>query len=114
ARVDQSATASATAPLEEQFRRLAAAWKEERGHTSSPTRMAACPAYQQIIDLGPAVVPLLLRELEREPDFWFAALRTLTGVNPVPPTSRGKVREMAQAWVDWGRTQGVRGADGKG
>jgi hypothetical protein len=64
------------------------------------------PAYQQIIGIGPAAVPLLLRELERDVDHWFWALKAITGVDPVPPASRGKVREMAAAWLRWGRDQG--------
>jgi len=32
-------------------------------------------AYQQIIDMGLAVIPLILRELEQRPNHWFAALR---------------------------------------
>jgi hypothetical protein len=57
------------------------------------------PAYQQIIGLGPAGVPLLLRELEREPDHWFWALRAITGEDPVPEEARGRLREMAAAWL---------------
>ena len=34
--------------------------------------------------MGPEVIPLILAELENEPDYWFAALRELTGENPVP------------------------------
>ena len=67
--------------------------------------MSRLPSYQAIINLGPSVVPLLLRELEREPDHWFVALHTLTGADPVPVESRGKVREMAHAWVQWGLAQ---------
>jgi hypothetical protein len=54
------------------------------------------------------VVPLLLRELEREPDHWFRALYALTGANPVPEGSQGNVREMALAWLHWGRQQGYQ------
>jgi hypothetical protein len=94
--------------LEQQFAQLTAAWKRERGPYSPSARLAEHPAYQQIIALGPAVVPLLLRELEREPDHWFRALYALTGVNPVPEASQGRLLEMAQAWLDWGRTEGFR------
>jgi len=41
---------------------LAATWKEESLVMSSVTAMARLPSYQQIIALGPGVVPLLLRE----------------------------------------------------
>lgn len=65
-------------------------------------------AYQQIIGLGPAVVPLLLAELDREPDHWFWALKAITGADPLPPDGRGRVGEMTQAWLRWGREQGYR------
>src|ERR1043166_8255258 len=108
-----SATASSLTPadlaqLEATFQALVTRWKSERGPTSWVTEMVQHPAYQAIIGLGPAVVPLLLRELEREPDFWFAALRALTGANPVPADCRGKIAEMAAAWLRWGREQGYR------
>src|SRR5262249_22063405 len=94
--------------LEERFRKLAAQWKSDSLFLSSTTAMAELPSYQQIIALGPPVVPLLLRELDREPDHWLSALKVLAGANPVPAEQRGQVREMAKRWVEWGRQQGYR------
>jgi hypothetical protein len=94
--------------LEERFRTLAAQWKRESLFMSSPPAMERLPSYQQIIALGPAVVPLLLREMETDPDFWFGALHVLTGANPVPREHAGYVKQMAQDWVSWGREQGYR------
>jgi len=94
--------------LQERFRQQVALWKKERGPYSSSARLAEHPAYQQIIAMGPEVVPLLLWELEREPDHWFRALHVLTGADPVPPESRGQIREMAAAWLRWGRDQGYQ------
>jgi hypothetical protein len=94
--------------LEQRFHDLVAIWKRERGPHSSSARLAEHPAYEQIVRLGPAVVPLLLRELEKQPDHWFRALHALTGADPVPPESQGKVREMAAAWLRWGREQGYQ------
>lgn len=96
------------APLEETFQVLARQWREERGPSSSTTELAMCPSYQRIIGLGPAVVPLLLRELERAPDHWFWALKAITGADPVPAASRGKVHEMARLWIEWGRRHGYQ------
>ena len=31
----------------------------------------------------------------------------ITGENPVPPEAAGKVRQMADAWVEWGKLQGL-------
>ncbi len=106
-------TKEALSPLvapnsEEKFRALAARWKAETSFTSSTTEMAMHPAYQQIIGMGPVVVPLLLRELEQNPDHWFWALRAITGADPVPEASRGRIKEMAEAWLRWGQEQGYR------
>lgn len=92
--------------LEKHFRELAATWKRERGPHSSAARLADHPAYRAIMALGPAVVPLILGELAREPDHWFRALHELTGANPVPEAARGRLNEMALAWLVWGRQQG--------
>ena len=92
--------------LEAHFRALSQKWQNETGHLSSTARMAQHPAYQEIISMGIAVVPLLLTQLQRNPDFWFAALRTITGENPVPPGSAGKLKEMAHAWIEWGLENG--------
>jgi len=62
--------------------------------------MADHPAYQEIISLGEAVVPLLLREVAREPDHWFSALKAITGANPVSPSDRGHIDKMAAAWLE--------------
>lgn len=94
--------------LDQRFRELASQWKRERGPHSSSARLAEHAAYQAIIAMGPGVVPLLLRELEHQPDHWFRALAALTGADPVPPDSRGNLREMADAWLGWGRAQGYQ------
>jgi hypothetical protein len=64
------------------------------------------PAYQMIVGMGPAVIPLLLRELERQVDYWFWALQAITEEDPVPVESRGNWRAMAQAWLAWGKKRG--------
>jgi hypothetical protein len=92
--------------LDDEFRVLAQRWREETAVFSSAMRKAAHPAYQEIIRMGPAVVPVILRELEREPDHWFVALTEITGANPVRPEHAGDMRRMAQDWLDFGRTHG--------
>jgi hypothetical protein len=93
---------------QQRFDELVADWKRERGPHSSSARLAEHSAYQEIIRMGPEVIPLLLAELQREPDHWFRALHALTGADPVPPESRGKIREMADAWLRWGHAQGYQ------
>lgn len=89
--------------LETKFPALVERWKKDTEADSSIARMVRHPAYQQIIEMGQAAVPLLLAELQRELDFWFAALHAITGANPAPPEAAGKVKQMAQAWIEWGR-----------
>lgn len=95
-------------PVEQQFRSLVAAWKAARGVSSSLTEMFAQPAYREIIAMDETIMPYLLAELEREPDWWFAALKTITGADPVAAANRGRLAEMTQAWLEWGRAHGYR------
>jgi hypothetical protein len=92
----------------ESFLSLANEWKRERGFSSKIRDLVVHPAYQRIIGMGSAAVPCLLSEMERKPDHWAWALRAITGVDPVPPSSRGKLLETAKAWIEWGRAHGYR------
>jgi hypothetical protein len=91
---------------EQRFRQLASQWRKEVAHLSSSVQMAAHPAYREIIAMGKPAIPLLLAELQRAPHFWFAALRALTGENPVPKEIAGQVKAMARAWIQWGKDKG--------
>ena len=91
----------------EKFGRLAAEWKSQSEFLSSPTAIAGLPAYQAIIEMGQAAVPLILDELRREPDHWFVALKRITGEDPMPDDARGEINRMAAAWLDWGRVHGI-------
>jgi hypothetical protein len=92
----------------DRFSRLAAKWKTERGPTSSITQMAMHPAYQEIIGMGREAIALLLRELEREPDHWFWALKSITGIEPVALDHRGNVQAMTEDWLHWASVQGYQ------
>jgi hypothetical protein len=96
----------ADAPLEAEFRALTAEWKAGRGYSSSITRMTAHPAYRKIAHMGERALPLIFRELEREPDHWFWALKEITHINPVPEADRGDIVKMAKHWLAWGHAQG--------
>jgi hypothetical protein len=106
-RTEESLRCSQRQNLEERFRHLAAEWRREVGPLSSVSKIIHHPAYQAIIALGPPVVPLILRELERQPDHWFAALRAVTGADPIAAEDRGRMEKMAVAWVRWGREHGL-------
>jgi hypothetical protein len=88
------------------FQRLAQEWKEKSRYLSNTAQMAMLRPYQSIIGMGELAVPLLLEELQRAPDQWFWALEAITEEDPVPQEAAGKVREMAQAWIEWGKQKG--------
>jgi hypothetical protein len=91
----------------EKFQALAETWRREVQFLSSVTEMVLHSAYQRIIGMGAAVVPHLLCELERRPDHWFWALTAITGADPIKPEDRGKLRKMTEAWLRWGKEQGL-------
>ena len=95
-----------TTSVQENFERLADEWEENRPRGADIEQITNHPAYQGIIALGEPAVPWILRRLAEKPDHWFVALNAITGARPVPPESRGRVKEMTQAWLNWGREQG--------
>lgn len=88
------------------FAELLDQWHAETATQSSLTKRYSHTAYQRIVGLGPAAVPILLGELEARPDYWFHALRAITGEDPVPQAGRGNLRAMTDAWLAWGRLHG--------
>jgi hypothetical protein len=102
------------------FREFVTQWRRERNSLSaSAWDNVRSPAYQRIIGMGEKALPYILREIEREmrtgdPDDWFVALWSITGENPVPIESRGQLKEMAKAWLEWGLKSGHINGEGVG
>jgi len=92
--------------LKEEFTNLASQWIQEVEGMSSTVEMSKHPAYQKIVSMGQAVIPLLLEDLRQNPIYWLPALRQITQENPVQPEQRGKVKQMAEAWLNWGKQHG--------
>ena len=99
--------APAPAPDRADFERLADEWERDTWFVGNIGPYLKHPAYLQIIGMGPAAVPWLLARLTAGGSgHWLVALWELSGANPVPPESRGRIREMVAAWQEWGRQQG--------
>jgi hypothetical protein len=94
--------------LEQRFRRLEAEWSAATGHLSSTTKIVQHPAYKEIVSMGKAVVPLMLRDLTERPRLWVWALPDILGEDPVAPDDRGDIAKMSDAWLEWGRKKGYR------
>jgi hypothetical protein len=92
--------------LAEKFYSLAAQWQSDVEGMSSTAQMSQHPAYQEIVSMGTKVVPLLLQELKQNPLYWLLALSEITGANPIKPEQRGRVKQMAEAWIEWGKNRG--------
>ncbi|AFY69548.1 hypothetical protein Pse7367_1254 [Thalassoporum mexicanum PCC 7367] len=91
--------------LVKKFDALTSIWREETACFSSITKIIKHPAYQEIINIGAEAVPLILNDLEKEPDHWFYALYKITGTNPVSPDSN--FEQAAQEWLQWGKDKGL-------
>jgi hypothetical protein len=89
----------------ERFERLVSVWEEETMFSSSTTEIAMHWAYQQIIGMGPAILPLILRYFAGHGGHWHWALVALTGENPAAGTA--SPQEAADAWVKWGKAEGL-------
>ena len=89
------------------FEELALSWSSATAHLSSPAKLVEHPAYRQIIGLGPAVLPFILRDLAETGRFWFPALNAITGENPAPEDAAGDAEAMTEAWISWGRANGL-------
>lgn len=97
---NKSGLSSKDKELEGRFEALSRQWKRETGHFSVIARRYQHPAYKSILEMKSAVVPLILKELRREPDRWFAALQALTGENPAKDAIN--FYEAVDNWIAWG------------
>jgi hypothetical protein len=86
--------------FEARFRMLVERWRKESKHLSSTKSMAALDSYEQIIKMDKPVITLLLLELKERPNFWFTALRKVTGEKEI---GKGLTfKEAVNAWIKWG------------
>jgi len=86
------------------FDELAQQWREETKGSPLPARRETHFAYQQIIGMGEAAVPMILESLADEIDDWFWALVAITRFDVAEGVS--DVDEAADRWLKWGRETG--------
>src|SRR5881397_4365217 len=92
--------------VETRFRRLERTWLDEIGYSSSPKELCSHWAFQEILGMGEAVVPLMLRDLEERPRLWVWALPKITGIDLAPPSDGGNIAVMSQLWLHWAKEHG--------
>ena len=93
-------TKTSAKSLEIEFNELAAKWKQETMAVSSLTKIYAHPAYQRIMAMGEDGLPFVLKELQKNTDHWFYALKFMAGKN----ISEGitNIEDAKAAWLEWG------------
>ncbi len=87
-----------------EFQALVESWYQETGHISSIQEKVMHPSYQRIIGMGRPAIPLVLQELRERPNFWFWALRFMTGEDP-SKNAKG-INNAVEAWSRWGAEHG--------
>ncbi len=89
------------------FRNHVDKWRKETRLLSSITRKIAHPDYLAIVSMGKKALPLLLRELEARPTYWFAALKAIaTTVTRDIPEDQHDFDSAVAAWLKWGKERG--------
>jgi len=104
-----SEESESTRTLCEEFHELSSMWRRETGHLSSVERKVLHHAYQRIIGMGRAAVPLVLQELRARGGLWFWALHHMTGEDPAERSTT--IAETRSAWLAWGCRKGYLSKD---
>lgn len=84
-----------------EFLELKEKWKEETLYESSSDKIFSNSNYVRIIAFGTEALPWIIKDLKRNGGFWFAALKKITGINPIKNENIGKYEGMKQDWLEW-------------
>ncbi len=97
---DSKTVSPAPETVEERFSRLCKEWKKETSHISVLEKRYRHPSYREILTIKEAAIPLILKEMRRDPDWWFDALERLTKKNPAKNAET--FYEGVDEWISWG------------
>jgi len=86
--------------LADEFHALVERWQQETFSLSSLTKIYAHPAYQRIMAMGVAGIPLVLKELQKGQGHWFYALKFMAGRNV--SAGMDNFEHARAAWLEWG------------
>ena len=103
----ESAPSSRRNQKKQRFWGLAKKWREDTQWLSSTTEIAMHPAYQAIIGMGQEAVPLIIEDLRNNSGHWYWALKAISQEDPVPPSDRGSISRMKDAWLLWAQQKGI-------
>jgi hypothetical protein len=103
----QVRTGEVDAATEGEFRAHADKWLQETAPLSDPVQIFMHPSHLKIIGMGGKALPFILREVERQSGHWFVALEAISPVNPVQPEDQTSFQRMTDAWIRWGKEEGL-------
>lgn len=89
----------------EAFDALAEEWHADTDHLSVTWQKALHESYQQIIGMGPAAVPHILRHLRTRGGKWLWALRAIARADVSEGASDKEA--VVRAWEAWARRRGL-------
>jgi len=92
--------------VQRKFRPLARRWLSETKYCATIEERTRHPAFEAIVKMGEAAIPLVLRELQERPEHWFWVLAEITKENAATDATRGNVESIRDAWLEWGRAKG--------
>ncbi len=86
------------------FTALAKKWRQDTLFDSSLSDIYFDPSYKEIMRMGVAGVPFVLRALRDNPERWLHALRFMAPENPAAGIS--DFEQAREAWLTWGYKSG--------
>ena len=95
--------------LELRFAELIIQWHSETDQLSSPSQIAAHPAYLEMIGYGEWAIRPILEDLRDNGGEWFRALRAILKDQTFSPASQADLndsRRVVEAWLRWGKAKG--------
>jgi len=84
-----------------EFKRLVSRWRAETYFLPSVREKVENPAFRRIVEMREKVIPWIISEIRRTPDFLVMALGFLVPDNPIPDSTRGKINEIVDFWLTW-------------
>ncbi len=90
-----------------EFHVLAAKIKEDTKYDSGFQGIIDHPAHKEIVAEGGGVLKFILQDMQKDPWHWFMALYLITGEKVIKDEHRGRLTEMTNDWLTWGRENGI-------
>lgn len=94
-------------PTKEEFLEKVKELNEDTKFQSNPIYSDGHPAHLRICAMSKVALPWILESLRDEPNWWFSALRAITGEDPVTEEQWGRLDKCRDAWLEWGFKNGI-------